>query len=90
MRSYPCPRNEGILGVYVELHAFLTSALDGGVFSPSRPGRFTWEGGSGRCHRYPMHEWVSPTDGLDAKEERQNFIPTVLQYKEEIYSACQI
>jgi len=28
-------------GVEVQLHAFLTSALDGGEWSVSRPGRFT-------------------------------------------------
>jgi hypothetical protein len=28
-------------GVEVQLHAFLTSALDGGEWSASRPGRFT-------------------------------------------------
>jgi hypothetical protein len=28
-------------GVEVSLHAFLTSALDGGEWSVSRPGRFT-------------------------------------------------
>jgi hypothetical protein len=72
MQSYPCPRHEGALRVYVELHAFLTSALDGGMFSPSHPGRFTW-GGGGTRHRYPMNEWVGPIDGLDAKEERQTF-----------------
>jgi len=45
--------------VEVQLHAFLTSALDGGELSASRPGRFTpdihW---IGRC--------VVSTDGLDA------------------------
>jgi len=28
-------------GVEVEIHAFLTSTLDGGEWSASRPGRFT-------------------------------------------------
>jgi len=28
-------------GVEIQLHAFLTSALDGGEWSASRPGRFT-------------------------------------------------
>jgi hypothetical protein len=31
-------------GVEVQLHAFLTSALDGGEWSASRPGRFTPQG----------------------------------------------
>jgi hypothetical protein len=35
------PRYEDVLGVEVYLHAFLTSALDGGEWSVSRPGRFT-------------------------------------------------
>jgi len=48
----------------VQLHALLTSALDGGEWSASHPGRFTprerapgthWIGG-----------WVDPRNGLDA------------------------
>jgi hypothetical protein len=51
-------------GVKVQLHAFLTSALDGGEWSASHHGRFTprerapgthWIGG-----------WVGPRAGLDA------------------------
>jgi hypothetical protein len=56
-------------GVEVELHAFLTSTLDGGECSASRPGRFTsreklpgtnWIGG-----------WVGPRTGLDAVVKRK-------------------
>jgi hypothetical protein len=51
-------------GVEVKLHAFLTSVLDGGEWSASRPGRFApterapgthWRGG-----------WVGPRAVLDA------------------------
>jgi hypothetical protein len=44
----------------VYIHIFLTSALVGGEWSASRPGRFTsrWIGG-----------WVDPTIGLDDMEE---------------------
>jgi hypothetical protein len=56
-------------GVEVQLHAFLTPALDGGEWSASRPGRFTpreiahdthWIGG-----------WVGPRAGLDAMVKRK-------------------
>jgi hypothetical protein len=56
-------------GVEVQLHAFLTSALDGGEWSASRPGLFTsrertpgtrWIGG-----------WVGPRAGLDAVVKRK-------------------
>jgi hypothetical protein len=56
-------------GVEVQLHSFLTSALDGGEWSPSRLGRFTprerapgthWTGG-----------WVGPRVVLDAVVKRK-------------------
>jgi hypothetical protein len=56
-------------GVEVYLHAFLTSALDGGEWSTSRHGRFTpreralgthWIGG-----------WVGPRAVLDAVVKRK-------------------
>jgi hypothetical protein len=56
-------------GVDVHIHVFLTSALVGGEWSASRPGRFTpgkktpithWTGG-----------WVGPTTGLDDVEKRK-------------------
>jgi hypothetical protein len=50
--------------VDVQIHIFLTSALAGGEWSASRPGRFTprthWIGG-----------WVDPTAGLDDVEKRK-------------------
>jgi hypothetical protein len=42
---------------------FLTSALDGGEWSPLRPGRFTPS-----THR--KGDWVGPRVGPDAVEER--------------------
>jgi hypothetical protein len=55
--------------VDVQIHIFLTSALVGGEWSASRPGRFTpgerapgthWIGG-----------WVGPRAGLDDVEKRK-------------------
>jgi hypothetical protein len=50
--------------VDVQIHASLTSALAGGEWSASRPGRFTpgthWIGG-----------WVDPRTGLDVVEKRK-------------------
>jgi hypothetical protein len=46
MSSCQCsetPRHEGMYGYGGMLHAFLTSALDGGDWSGSRPGHFTVE-----------------------------------------------
>jgi hypothetical protein len=59
--------------VKAELHAFISSALDGGEWSASRPGRFTprekapdthWIGG-----------WVGPRGGLDAVMKRKILSP---------------
>jgi hypothetical protein len=59
-------------GVYVKVHIFLTSALVGGEWVASRPGRFTprerapgthWIGG-----------WVGPRAGLDDVEKRKFLI----------------
>jgi hypothetical protein len=51
-------------GVDVLIHIFLTSALAGGEWSASRPGRVTrgshWIGG-----------WVGPRAGLDGMEKRK-------------------
>jgi hypothetical protein len=51
------------MGVDVQIHIFLTSALVGGEWSTSRPGRFTpgthWIGG-----------WVNLRAGLDDLEKR--------------------
>jgi hypothetical protein len=61
-------------GVDVYIHVFLTSALVGGEWLASRPGRFTpgerdpgthWAGG-----------WVGPRAGLDDVEKRKISPPT--------------
>jgi hypothetical protein len=78
LKRYRCPcafsnsalRHEGVLGEwrYISTHS-LTSALDGGEWSASRPGRFTpserdpgthWIGG-----------WVGPRAVLDAVVKRK-------------------
>jgi hypothetical protein len=55
-------------GTDVQLHAFLTSALDGSARSASWPGRFTPEV---RSPRYPLDGWVKPRTGLDAVAKRR-------------------
>jgi hypothetical protein len=56
-------------GVEVYLHAFLTSALDGGEWSDSPPGRFT------RREIAPSTHWIGgwggPRAGLDAVVRRK-------------------
>jgi len=51
-----------ITGVEVQLHSFLISALDKGVWSTLRPGRFTPEKSPG-THR--TVGWVDPRAGLE-------------------------
>jgi hypothetical protein len=77
-------------GVDVYIHVFLTSALVGGEWSASRPGRFT-----------PGTHWivglVDPTAGLDDAEKR-NFLnlpglelrPSVVQPIASRYTDCAI
>jgi hypothetical protein len=59
------PRHEGVLEEWRYNHAFLTSALDGGKWSASRPGRFTHR------ERAPgtncIGRWVSPRAGGEEK-----------------------
>jgi hypothetical protein len=54
----------------VYLHAFLTSALDGGEFSVSRPGRFTPEDIA--LDIYWIREWMGPQSrsGRGGEEEK--------------------
>jgi hypothetical protein len=54
-------------GVEVYLYSFLTSALDGGKWSASRPGRFTAREKASGTHR--IGGWVGPRAGLDANYE---------------------
>jgi hypothetical protein len=81
--------------VDVQINIFLTSALAGGEWWVSRPGRFTlgeralgthWTGG-----------WVDPTAGLDKVEKRKFLIllwlelrPPVVQPVASRYTDCAI
>jgi hypothetical protein len=56
-------------GVEVYFQAFLTSALDGGEWSASRPGRFTPRERTARIHW--IGGWVGPRAVLDAVVERK-------------------
>jgi len=60
-------------GLEVYLHAFLTSALDGGESSVSSPGPFTPRGKSSR-----IGGWVGPRAGLDTVAKRKNPVITVV------------
>jgi hypothetical protein len=55
-------------GVEVYLHAFLISALDGGEWSASHPGRYTNRERSPDTHW--IGGWVGPRAGLDAVTKR--------------------
>jgi hypothetical protein len=57
------------LGVEVQRHAFLASALDGGEWSTSRPSRFT--PGERNPGIYCIGDWVSPRASLDTVEKRK-------------------
>jgi hypothetical protein len=64
-------------GVGVELHAFLTSALDGSEWSASCPGGFTPGKGSPGIHF--IEGWVGPRAGLDtamAKRKKSLLLPS--------------
>jgi hypothetical protein len=73
--SSPCALTENhakkvYWGAEVQLHAFLTSAIDGGEWSASRPYRFT------PTERAPGTHWY-PRAGLDAVVKRK--IPSPCQ-----------
>jgi hypothetical protein len=53
----------------VQLHSFLTSALDGGEWSVSRPGRFTPE------ELWLTGGWVGPRDDLHVVDKRKTLVP---------------
>jgi hypothetical protein len=55
--------------VEVWLHTFLTSALDGGEWSASRPGRFTPRERPPDTHW--IRGWVGPSAVLDAVVKRK-------------------
>jgi hypothetical protein len=54
-------------GVDVLIHIFLTSALAGGEWSASRPGRFS--GGERAPSTHWIGGWVDPRAGLDDVEK---------------------
>jgi hypothetical protein len=56
----------------IQIHVFLTSALTGGEWSASRPGRFTLGEGSPASHW--IGGWVGPRAGLD-DVEKWKFLP---------------
>jgi hypothetical protein len=56
-------------GVDVETHVFLTSAIGGGEWSASRPGRFTPGERDPGTHR--IGGWVEPRVGMDDVEKRK-------------------
>jgi hypothetical protein len=51
-------------GVEVQLYAFLTSALDGGEWSASRPGRFTPQG---KSPSYPLDRRLGGPQGRSGR-----------------------
>jgi hypothetical protein len=55
-------------GVVVQMHIFLTSALAGGEWSASRPGRFT--PGERAPSTHWTGSWVDPRVGLHDVEKR--------------------
>jgi hypothetical protein len=65
------PRHEGVLGKWRYSSTYsLTSALDGGEWSVSRPGRFTPREGAPGTHW--IGGWVGPKAGLEAVIKRIN------------------
>jgi hypothetical protein len=52
------------LGAEIQLHAFLTSALDASEWSSSRPGSFTPGERAPLIHQ--IGDWVGPRAGVDA------------------------
>jgi hypothetical protein len=65
------------VGVDVQIHIFLTSALVGGEWSASLPVRFTPLGKGPDTHW--VGGWVTPRAGLDDVEKRKFFILSGLE-----------
>jgi hypothetical protein len=65
------------VGVDVEIHIFLTSALAGGEWSASRPCCFTPEESAPSTHW--IGGWVGPRGGLDDVEKRKFLTPLGLE-----------
>jgi hypothetical protein len=65
-------------GVEVQLHAFLTSAVDGDDWSASRPGRFT--PGERIPGNHWIGSWVGLRIGLDTVPKRkENQLPSGIE-----------
>jgi hypothetical protein len=60
-------------GVEEKLHAFLTSALDGGEWSSSRPGRC--KPGATHPGTHWIEDWVGPGAGLGAAAKKIPSLP---------------
>jgi hypothetical protein len=57
-------------GVDVQIHILLTSALVGGEWSASRPGRFAAKERASGTHWVGV--WVDPKAGLDDAEKKKS------------------
>jgi hypothetical protein len=66
-------------GVDVQIHDFLTSALVGGEWSDSRPGRFTPGGKAPGTHW--IGGWAGNRTGLDDMEKRNFLILPILEVR---------
>jgi hypothetical protein len=65
--------------VDVQIHIFLASALDGGEWSTSRPGRFT--PGERAPGTHCIGGWVDLRAGLDDLEKRKFLTPLGLELR---------
>jgi hypothetical protein len=76
-------------GVEAQFHAFLTSALDGGEWSVSCPGRLTPRERARRTHW--IRGWVDPTASLEGGEEKNSqplgLEPPIIQPVAQRYTA---
>jgi hypothetical protein len=61
--------------VEVQLHAFLTSALDGGEWSASRPGHFTPK--ERAFPRYPLDSGPQNRSGSGGEEKNSLTVPII-------------
>jgi hypothetical protein len=64
-------------GVDIQIHIFLTSALDAGELSASRPGRFSLGDRAPGTHW--IGGWMDPWAGLDDMEKRTFLTLSVLE-----------
>jgi hypothetical protein len=82
------PRHEDVWGSGVILHAFLTTALDGGDSSASYPSRSAPGERDPGTHRSGV--WVGPRVGLDAVMKRRVWHIDILNLSEMFYSEIEI